>query len=295
MSNRRSFLKQSAALAAGSLLISPSAFAKSMHPVGLQLFTLFGKIDNDVKGMLTQVAALGYKELESAFSLKGGYYGMKPKEFADLTKSLGLAWVSHHALGAPLKPNPSFDVSKFPKVNTLKNEAQQIVDEVAEGGAKYLVCATIPIASADEVKQAVDILSKTGELAKKAGITFAYHNHDKEFATVDGQTAYEVFLKQIPADVMKMELDLAWVTKAGVDPVELFKKHLGRFPLWHAKDFDKEFKTLMPVGTGVVDFKRIFAAAKTAGMKHFFVEHDMAPNAMESLKTSMDNLKKVIA
>lgn len=295
MSNRRDFLRQSALMAAGSLLLHPDAFAKPMHAVGLQLFTLFGKIDNDAKGMLGQVAALGYEEIESAFSLKGGYYGMSSKEFAALTKSLGLSWVSHHAFGAPLKPRPGFDVSQLPKMNTLKGEAQQIVDEVAEGGAKYLVCANIPIDSADEVKEAVDILGKAGELAKKAGLTFVYHNHDKEFETVDGQKAYDVFLSQLKPDIMKMELDLAWVTKAGIDPVELFKKHPGRFPLWHVKDFDKEFKTLLPVGTGVVDFKKIFAAAKTAGMKHFFVEHDMAPQPMESLQTSMANLKKILA
>ncbi|MDJ1504826.1 sugar phosphate isomerase/epimerase [Xanthocytophaga agilis] len=297
MSHRRDFLKQSASLVMGGLAFSYSdqLFAKPMHSVGIQLYTLMSVIDKDVEGTLKQVVALGYKDLESAFSMKGGFYGMSAKEFAALAKKLGLFWRSHHVMGAPLKPNPNFDVTKLPKFDTLKNDTQKIVDSVAEGGISYLVCANIPIDTGDEVKEAVDILSKAGEAAKKAGLTFVYHNHDKEFAQVDGKRPYDVFLSQISPDLMKMELDLAWVTKAGVDPVELFKKYPGRFPLWHVKDFDKEFKTLLPVGQGVVDFKKIFAAAQTAGMKYFFVEHDMAPQPFESIKASMDNLKKVLA
>jgi sugar phosphate isomerase/epimerase len=91
-----------------------------------------------------------------------------------------------------------------------------------------------------------------------------------------------------------MELDLAWVSKAGVDPVELFKKNPGRFPLWHVKDFDKEFKTLQPVGSGVIDFKRIFANAELAGLVHPFVEHDMPPNAIESLRSSITYLNSIL-
>jgi sugar phosphate isomerase/epimerase len=91
-----------------------------------------------------------------------------------------------------------------------------------------------------------------------------------------------------------MELDLAWATKAGVDPVELFRKHPGRFPLWHVKDFDKEFKTILPVGKGVIDYKRIFAQADLSGMKHFFVEHDFPANAFESIAESIHYVRDVI-
>ena len=96
-------------------------------------------------------------------------------------------------------------------------------------------------------------------------------------------------------DAFKMELDLCWVTKAGVDPVELFKKNPGRFPLWHLKDIDKDMKGPQPVGTGVVDFKRIFANAEVAGMRHFFVEHDMPADPIANITTSYNNLQKIMS
>ncbi|MBE7178434.1 MAG: sugar phosphate isomerase/epimerase [Mucilaginibacter polytrichastri] len=302
MYNRRQFLKGGALATLGSLTMSKNAaaFFAEKHAIGLQLYTLFNVIDTDVEGTLKKVAAIGFTELESAFSRIGGYYGKTPKEFAALTKSLGLSWKSHHVLGAPFKLPPGAKMPsgpdgkpiKFPVVKNLKENMQQLVDEAAEGGIKYLVCASIPITTGDEVKEAVEILTKTGEAAKKAGVTFCYHNHDREFVEKDGKRAYDTFL-EIPADLMKFELDLAWVTKAKVDPLELFKKHPGRFPLVHCKDFSADFKTLEPVGQGVVDFKRIFSAAKTAGIEHYFVEHDMPKDPFASITTSYAALRKL--
>ena len=102
-------------------------------------------------------------------------------------------------------------------------------------------------------------------------------------------------LTQTSPDILKMELDIAWATKAGADPVELFTKHPGRFPLWHVKDISKDFTTIEPVGNGSIDFKRIFAQAKTAGMKHFFVEHDMPADPFASITTSFNNLSKILS
>ncbi len=297
MQNRRNFLKQSGLLALGAMSANPLSemlISKKRKPIGVQLFTFFPSFDGDVKGNLTKIKAIGFQELESAFSMKGGIYGMTPKEFAALSKSLGLDWRSHHVIGAPFRPNPAFDTSKMPKMDTLKNEAQKLVDMVAEGGVKYMVCAGIPHDTLDEVKEGAEILNKAGELAKKAGLTFCYHNHDKEFLNVEGTIPFDYFASQIKADVMKFELDLAWVSKAGVDPVALFKKHKGRFPLLHVKDFDKGYKNLMPVGEGVIDFKRIFSYAKTGGVKHYFVEHDMPKDAFASITSSMGYLKKIL-
>src|SRR4051812_20990054 len=107
MANRREFLKQSGAAALGVMALSTSANAfmnlRAMRPVGIQLFTFFQTMDNDVKGTLEKIAAVGYKEIESAFSRKGGYYGMKANEFSQMLKDLGLSWKSHHVLGAPFK------------------------------------------------------------------------------------------------------------------------------------------------------------------------------------------------
>jgi sugar phosphate isomerase/epimerase len=227
---------------------------------------------------------------------------MSPKEFAKLVKDTGMSWKSHHVLGAPFKmpanAKPMLDANgqplKFPAMRSLTDNRQELVDEAAEGGVSYLVCANIPTHTVDEVKSAIDVLNKTGEACKKAGITLCYHNHTEEFVSLDGGTPYDLFLKDLDPGIM-MELDLCWATKAGIDPVALFKAHPGRFPLWHVKDLDAKREGPAPVGTGVVDFTRIFANADTAGMKHFFVEHDMPKDAYASITTSFNNLTKILS
>lgn len=289
-------------LAIGGKMNSFFGHQKYLRPVGLQLFTLFNTIDDDVQGSLKKVADIGYKEIESAFSKKGGYYGMKPKEFAALCNSLGLSWQSHHVLGAPFKLPPGAKMPTMPDgkpmvippMRNLKENMQELVDEAAEGGIHYLVCANIPTGTRDEINSSIKVLNATGEACKKAGLTFCYHNHDMEFHEVEGKIPYHLLLSETGADTVKMELDLAWVTKAGKDPVEIFKKHPGRFPLWHVKDISKDLQNVEPVGEGIVDFKRIFENASTAGMKHFFVEHDMPKDAFASITKSFNNLQKIL-
>lgn len=305
MTTRRTFIKK-AALTIGGLTFSQE-FLASISPapraIGLQLFTFFNEIDNDVIGTLKKIASVGFTEIESAFSKKGGYYGMKPKEFSSTLKDLGLTWKSHHVLGAPFKmpagakmpTAPDGKPIVIPPMKNLKDNMQELVDDVAEGGVPFLVCANTPINTMDDIKSSIDVLNQTGEIAKKAGLTFAYHNHDAEFKAVDGQLPYDMFLTQVDASLMKMELDLAWAIKGGKDPVEIFAKNPGRFPLWHVKDLSRDFQKVEPVGNGFIDFKKIFANASTAGMKHFFVEHDMPTNPLESITTSFANLKKILS
>lgn len=298
--NRRLFLRNSGVAALGGMLLAKESFAHAAtHPVGIQLFTVMKEIDQDLKGTLQKIADLGFKEIESAFSMKGGYYGLKAAEFNSMLKGMGLSWKSHHVLGAPftLPPDAKGPDGKpfvLPPIKNLRDNADEIVADCDGSTFKYLVCASTPVGTGDEVKASMDVLVKTGEKLKKSGVTLAYHNHDAEFKEVDGKKPYDQFLSQISNEVMKFELDLAWASKAGVDPVDLFKKNPGRFPLWHVKDFDKEFKTILPVGEGTIDYKRIFAASKTAGMKHFFVEHDMPADAFASIASSIKYINTVI-
>jgi sugar phosphate isomerase/epimerase len=297
---RRQFLQTTSAATLGGLLLNKLPFDWNAKPAfGLQLFTFFNSIDEDVPGTLKKIAGVGFTKIESAFSKKGGYYGLKPKEFAALLKDMGMSWKSHHTIGAPFKLPPGAKLPTdadgkpivIPPMRNLRDNMQELVDEAAEGGVKYLVCASTPITTLDDIKTSIAVLNKTDEACKKAGIGFAYHNHDAEFRAVEGQIPYEMMLSQT---TMKMELDLAWATKGGKDPVALFKEHPGRFPLWHVKDLDKEMNTVLPVGEGTIDYKRIFAAAKTAGMKHFFIEHDMPKDAMASITSSHAYLSKML-
>jgi sugar phosphate isomerase/epimerase len=280
MQNRRTFLKQSSAVALASMAFGPvSTFdflGKKHYVPGVQLYTLMSVIDNDTKGTLKKLADIGYKNIESAFSKQGGFYGKTAPEFAAMLKDLGLKWRSHHVIGAPFKLPPDVKLPtdengnpiKLPVMKNLKENMQELVDSVAGGGIEYLVCANIPTNTPEEVADAVQILTKTGEACKKAGLKLVYHNHDWEFKTVGTSRPFDVF--------------------------QLFKENPGRFPLWHVKDIASDHLTLKPVGDGSIDFKRIFKHAKTAGLVYPMIEHDQPADAFDSLSRSMAYLKKNI-
>ena len=309
MINRRKFLQNTGALALGGLAISQQTTGMTImnnladtKNVGLQLYTVTNAMDTDLDATLKRIAEIGYKDLESAFTRKGGFYGLTAKEFAAKTKGYGLSWRAHHVGGAPFKmpagakPPVGADGKPmvFPPMKNLRDHYQEVVDSATEGGVKYLVCSSTPIDTLDEIKLSIETFNKTGEACKKAGIGFAFHNHTKEFDRIEGKVPYEMFLSEISADLMKFELDLGWATKSGTDPVELFKKHPGRFPLWHVKDLDRVTQKPVEIGKGYVDLKRVFDAAESAGMQHFFVEQDAAPQPMENIATSYKNLRALI-
>ena len=198
---------------AASLLLARYAQAgilpgrKPFPPAGLQLYTLGDLMISDPKGTLQKVAAIGYKEVESAGSSKGVFYGFKPKEFAAMVKDTGMTWRSAHVGGAQITIDQIMKMAKtaqdsakiqkmaegfkkMPKQLNLKDDYQQLADDAAEGGLSYLVCSFIPVDTLDEMKTAVDVFSKAGEACKKVGVQFAYHNHTTEFDEVEGHTAF---------------------------------------------------------------------------------------------------------
>ncbi len=314
---RKTFI-QSGALATASLLLGRSAAAglfagnKIATSIGLQLYTLGDLMTTDTKGTLQKLAAIGYKELESAGSQKGNFYGYTPKELSAMIKDAGMTWRSAHVGGAAFNPAQFMKMAKTaadsariqkmmdrfknaPKSLNLAENYQELADAAAEGGISYLVCSSIPVKTLDEIKTAVEVFNKSGEACKKVGVQFAYHNHTTEFDDVEGHRPFDYILDNTDKDLVKMELDLAWATKAKQDPVELFKLHPGRYPLWHVKDLDKTSMNPAEVGTGVVDFKRIFDNAKESGMKYFFVEQDGAPQPLQNVTNSYNYLKKLLA
>ena len=318
MATRRKFIQQSGTFALAGLFITKFGNEKlfslrnAFPPIGLQLYTMGDLMTTDTKGTLQKLAAIGYKELESAGSQKGNFYGYKPKEFAAMVKDAGMTWRSAHVGGAPFKIEQIMRMAKTaddsariqkimdkykdaPKPLNLTDNYQELADNAAEGGISYLVCSSIPVGTLDEIKAAVDVFSKTGEACKKVGVQFAYHNHTTEFDNIEGHRPFDYILSNTDKDLVKMELDLAWATKAKQDPVQLFKMHPGRFPLWHVKDLDKTTMQPAEVGSGIVDFKAIFDNAKESGMKYFFVEQDGAPQPLQNVTNSYNYLKKLSA
>ncbi|MBF9237609.1 sugar phosphate isomerase/epimerase [Hymenobacter sp. BT683] len=291
MTSRRDFLASAALLSAG-LLVAPSLLAAPKKKyIGLQLYTVRDAMEKDPAGTLAQLAKIGYNSVEGAtYTGSQKFYGMTPQGFASLLKQNGLIMPSsHYRLGEE-------QMNGAPVQGTMLHGWDRAVDDAAAVGAKYMVCAYLSQSergNIDHYKYVADQLNKAGERCQKAGLQLCYHNHDFEFVAQEGQLPFDLLLAT-DKKLVQMELDLYWVTKAGKDPLTLFAQHPGRFPLWHVKDMDHTpQKSFTEVGNGSIDFKKIFAHAKEAGLQYFFVEQDATPGSpFDSVTQSMAYIKK---
>ncbi len=294
MASRRDFLKQSGLLA-GTLAIPGFLSACNSGPKrydylpGLQLYTIRDAMGKDPKASLAKVAEIGYKLVESAtYTGTEQFYGMNTSEFSTVLKENGLKIPSgHYALGSPATKG------------TIRSDWEKAVEDAHKVGMKYMVCAYLPgdeRKTLDDYKQRAEEFNRAGEVCKKAGIQFCYHNHNFEFEKIDGRIPYDILLNEADKDLVKMEMDIYWVTRAGQDPIAMFDAHPGRFILWHVKDMaDTPEKNFTEVGNGVIDWPTIFAHAKESGMQHFFVEQDQTPgDPFDSIRQSISYLKKNI-
>jgi sugar phosphate isomerase/epimerase len=282
---RRHFI-QTVSLATLGLYANGLA-AKSIEgkkDLAIQLYTIRDAVAKDLEGALTRLAGMGFKNLE-IYGYNGTFFGKTPAEFKKILANTGLKVISsHHLSGIETKLKGS-----------LSDGWEKAVEDMDAIGAKYMVCAYLFDNERTEViyKSLPRLLEKAGEATKKAGIQFAYHNHDFEFEKFGDTLVYDFLINNTSADLVKMELDLYWISKAGHDPVKYFEKYPGRFVLWHVKDMEAQSKDMSEIGSGSIDFDRIFAARKKAGLKYWFVEQDVSKrDIFESLKMSLDHLAK---
>jgi sugar phosphate isomerase/epimerase len=282
--DRRTFLGTMAA----AVMASRGGGAASIQSIGMQLYTVRTDLEKDFAGTLAKVAAIGYKEVEFA-----GYFAHTPKQVKETLTANGLTAPSAHIDYAALGPD------KLPAA----------IDAAHTIGHTFLVNPWIDekLRSQPGIWQRIaETYNRAGEACKKAGIQFAYHNHNFEFAPVDGKLPYDVLLESCDPALVKMELDLCWISAAGKDPVDYFKRYPGRFPLVHVKGLSKAtpggaatpidqlLPTIADVGSGdVIDWKRIFSHASEAGIKHYFVEHDVSKAPYQTLAASFAYLQKL--
>lgn len=303
MKTRRIFIKTAGVAAAGMALIpgcAPSAKKEetvanevvaqeaAKKDIGLQLYTLRNQIDQDLEATLKAVADTGYNQVELFGYDNGQYFGLPAEDFYKLLAKYDLSPISsHHGTG----------LTQPEAVGTLTNGWQQTVDHAAMAGQKYVVMPYLQESerSLEHYKALPDLLNQAGEVCKAAGLQLCYHNHDFEFVEMDGMLPMYLILDNTDPELVKMELDLYWITRAGFDPLAFFEKYPGRTPLWHVKDMaDTAEREFTEVGNGTIDFTAIFANKNMSGMMHFFVEQDQSDDPLKSIGISYKNVANIV-
>lgn len=301
--SRRKFFQYAGAAAAGALILpnwscksenpdanatgdtaaaAPAATTGSIPQFGIQLWSVRDDMAKDAKGTLKQLATAGYKQIESFEGDQGIFWGMSNTDFKKYMDELGMNIVSSHC--------------------DTKKDFQAKAEQAASIGIKYLITPWIgPQKSMDDWKKIVEDFNKNGEICKKAGIRYAYHNHAYSFQPVDGQLPQDYMMANTDPGLVDFELDIYWVVTGGKDPIEYFQKYPNRFRLCHVKDRSKtlpatEENASCDLGTGSIDYSKILKVAKDNGMEYFIVEQERWDNStpMQSAAVDAAYMSKVV-
>lgn len=281
---RRQFLQNISIGAAALYTSNIFANTTASKSLGVQLYSVRDAVAKNLEAALERLAGLGYNNLE-IYGYNGTFFGKTPAEFKSILSKTGLQVISsHHTTGFAMKSK-----------GTLTDGWEKAVEDLHAIDAKYMACSFLfpNERTVENYTVLPALLDKCGKTSKNAGIQFAYHNHDFEFEKFGDTTVYDHLINNTSSDLVKLEMDLYWTVKAGQDPVAYFDKYPGRFELWHVKDMEAGTRDITQVGSGTIDFDRIFAARKKAGLKHWFIEQDSSKLDMfESLKMSKEYVTK---
>lgn len=297
MYTRRKFLQRAATAGVvatlGTSLPSCTAGSPYHDAIGLQLYTLRNQLEADPLATLTAVRDIGYKQVELMDTIQ-------LPELLPIIKDLGLGLNSSFINWSHI--TGGWEYNQAAKVDY---GFDRVIEDAQQAGLKELVFGWwFPQErdSADKYKVAADKLNAAGEQCHAAGIQLCYHNHAFEFADFDGQTAYDILIERLDPDLVPFELDVFWASLAGVDPLALMRRLDGRIHLLHLKDKKSGvpiIKTDGPVpedayqelGTGTVDIQGVLELAPQIGVQRCFVEQDMSPAPVESVRESYGYLR----
>ncbi len=281
--NRRDFIQRasfaSLALGIAPALLQACSVHDPLHDFGIITGLVKKMMKDDPRGTLKKLADMGYVYLEF-----GGTFGMEPSDLKSYLSELGLK---------PLAGGASM-------ANFQGDGLKKYIDQQLEMDKKYLVCYwpwmhSGDVITMDDLKFGAEQFHRIGEACNKAGLRFAYHNHDKDFKKVGDVVAYDYFVEHVDPEWMTMELDIYWITVAGEDPVEYISKYPGRFELLHVKDsYDvSNRESFACVGSGKIDFDRIFRLRDVGGFKHLIVEQDRPEDEESCARSSIEYLKSL--
>lgn len=278
---RREFVKLSSSIAISTTvlpsLVSCSSSATA-HNYGLGIYTVRDAMFSDPQGTLQRLKEIGYTDVELWSYDKGNFFNTPAAELKIMLDDLEMTASSLHV-----------------GIGPLSNELDMVIEAASTLGQKYINCNYLSEEerqSLDQYRGYVDLFNAVGEKTKSAGMQFGYHNHDFEFFDFEGTKPYDLLLDGCDADLVKFEMDMYWMTYANEDPAAYFNRYPGRFPLWHVKDMDAD-KKFAPVGSGTIDWQKVFALSEQAGLEQFFVEQDQphSDDIFTDISKSLDYIR----
>jgi sugar phosphate isomerase/epimerase len=290
--SRRSFLKRTALTVAGTTMLSRELLAgrKKATILGVQLYSVRDMMDKDPEGTLKQVAAVGYRFVEHANYNQHHdrkFYGYSAADFKKLLDRLGLTMRSGHTV----MRKDHWDSAK----NDFTDEWKQTVEDAATVGQRYVISPWLDDSmrkNFDDFKRYMDVFNKSGELCKKSGMKFGYHNHWFEFNTsLNNVRLYDLILQNTDPALVAQQLDMGNLYNGGAKAIDVIKQYPGRFELMHVKDEikgnggDEQFISTI-LGQGIVGTREIIDLGKTGGTTDFIVEQESYQG-----KSSMDSIK----
>jgi sugar phosphate isomerase/epimerase len=283
---------KSAAVASASMLalhgFSNAPAAK--YKMGLQLFTVREPLSKDVVGTIKKIADIGYEDCETyGYNPQlGQYYGLKAAAFKQLLADNNLVATSGH-----------YDFTKYfdQPAGELLRYVDQCITGAHELGQRYITWPWLDpkFRTMENFRLLTGKLNAIGERVNKAGLGFAYHNHDFEFVDHAGENGYNIIMRETDPALVKLQLDLYWVMHSSkLTPAQLFRLQPGRFVMWHIKDMDKISRDYSELGNGSIDYKVILPHAAKAGLQYYYIEQggNFAKNPMQSIADSAAFFKK---
>lgn len=299
--SRRNFLVKGTLALAGTTLLSKSmlAAAGKKEVLGIQLYSIREDMKKDPLGTLKQLAAMGYKHVEHANYVNRKFYGYAPTEFKKVLADLGLSMPSGHTVMGPAH----WDAAKKDFTDAWK----YTVEDAATVGQRYVISPWLDQSlrkNYDDFKAYMDVFNKSGELCKKSGMKFGYHNHDFEFSQeLNGKKLFDLILENTDSSLVAQQLDIGNMYHAGGIALDIVRKYPGRFELMHVKD---EIKTAgkgemgssyesTVLGKGIIPVKEVIdLGKKSGGTRYFIIEQEsyQSLTPLEAVKQDLAAMKK---
>ncbi len=278
--SRREFLKNAAGQAAAAGLLCSGALELRANPLGMpigcQTWPVRDMIAKDFPGTIKQLADAGFQTIELCSPVgyvDSGFSGLAKYTGPELKRILGDAGVK--------------SISSHFSIEELRENQEGRIAWAKDIGLTQMIIPSLDgpkNPTMDDVRRAADEYNRMGERSAKAGIQQGLHNEDFELSMVDGKRTYDILFDLLDPKLVKFQFQVSTISR-GYDAAEYFTKYPGRFISMHVQGWSAKTKKVMPVGQDTLDWKKIFAAAKTGGIENYFVEMDL-----EMMKASVPYL-----